>query len=121
MHGFVKRDEPRRVPLLEHQVVQGRRQVRSVRQFAHGTLPLIVHGRRRIEHNVVTEVGLLLVSLDVVAVGLRVHLPVDMPKFVPGVVRAMFGEFDGESVVWAPVQTRDKPLDDQARPKLHVA
>ena len=57
------------------------------------------------------EVRLLLVLLDVVAVGFPVDPPVQVAEIVAGGVLAVLGELDGEAFVRAAVQAGNEPLD----------
>ena len=60
------------------------------------------------------QVGLFLEFLDVIAVGLAVDAPVDVPNLVAGVVLAVLRELDAESLVWAFVNAGQEALDDVA-------
>jgi hypothetical protein len=48
-------------------------------------------------------------------VGLGVHVPVDLPRVIAGVVLAVLAELHGKTVVRRVVQAREKTLDDEAR------
>ena len=63
----------------------------------------------------VPQVRLLLVALDVIAVGAGEHLPVEILQIVAGHVLAMVRELDGESVKRAFMKAVDEALDDQPR------
>ena len=58
------------------------------------------------------EVRLLLVLLEVVALGAAVDLPVDVLDVVAGGVLAVLGELDGEPVPRAAVPAGEVALDD---------
>src|SRR5262245_35686242 len=64
------------------------------------------------------EVGLLLELLDVVAIGARVHLPVDGRDVVAGHVLAVLGELDAKALEGTAMQAGEKALDDRPGPEL---
>ena len=120
MYILIERDKTCCIALLYHEEVKRGCQVGAVFQLGEtGTVP-VAHGRRRIQHDVVPQVRLLLVLLHVGTVRLCIHLPVYVPQFVARVIGPMLGELDGESVVGALVEAGDEPFHDEARPQLHV-
>jgi len=79
-----------------------------------------VHGRRVVDDQMATQVGLLLVLLDEKLVGAGVEFPVDVADRLAGVVRPVLGEFHGKTVHGALVDTRDKTFHDLFGHELHV-
>jgi hypothetical protein len=67
------------------------------------------------------QVGLFFVLLDVVAVGLAEDAPVDVADLVAGVVLAMFGELDAETLVGALVNAAEEAFDNLARDQAEPA
>ena len=74
-----------------------------------------LHRAGRIEHEVDDELGLLLELLHVVAIGLGVGAPVDVPDLVAGRVLLVLGELDRRAVQLGAVQAGQRALDDQPR------
>ncbi len=64
------------------------------------------------------QVRLLLVFLDVMAVGLAERTPVDVADLVSRAVLAVLGELDREALERALVQARHQPFHHQARDQL---
>ena len=59
-----------------------------------------------------TQIGLLLVLLNVMAVCLGVDFPIDMSEFVTRVIRSVFCELDRETVIRAFVKSGDKSFNN---------
>ena len=65
------------------------------------------------------EVGLLLELLDVVPIASRVDLPVERGQIVAGQVLPILREFHAESLVWTPMQSREKAFHHRTRLQFH--
>ena len=109
------------VPLLEHQVGQSRSQAGGVAKLAEWTAGLEVHRAADVQQEVGLQIGLLLVLLDVEAVGFGVGLPVQVAQGVAGHVGPVLGKLDREPVVRTAVQTGDEALHDQAGHQIQPA
>ena len=84
-------------------------------------LPRVGHAAAGIDEEVRLEVGLLLVLLDVVAVGLAEGAPVDVADLVAGVILAVLGELDAEALVRALVDAGEEALDEAAGDQRQAA
>jgi len=113
----VEQDETGGVLLLHDEVAEGGRDGGRVVEFRL-VFGLVVHRLRSVEQDVRAEVRLLLVLLDVEAVGAAVDLPVEEPEVVARRVLAVLGEFDGEPVVRALVESAHESFHD--RPRAHI-
>ena len=102
---------------------QGGREERSVLVFPRPPRVLlpVAHRLGSVEEDVGLEVRLLLVLLDVEAVGAAEDLPVDVAGVVARDVLPVLGELHAEAVVGALVEPRDVPLDDHAGLHLETA
>jgi hypothetical protein len=78
-------------------------------------LPLISHAAAGIHQQIRLEVCLFLVFLDVIAVSLAQHAPIDVADFIAGIILPMLGELDAEALIWALVHAGEKALHDRAR------
>src|SRR5207249_2989308 len=65
-------------------------------------------------YQMTVEIRLLLELLHVVPIAARVDLPVDRGQIIARDVLAVFRELDAEAFEWAPMQSRQKSLDDRA-------
>ena len=109
------REQADLVLLLDHEVRErGERRGPRTRASAMPP-PANCHRRRRVEHEVDGQLRLLLELLDVVAVDLRVRLPVDVAQLVAGRVLLVLGELDRRAVHARAVHARQRALDDHAR------
>ena len=59
------------------------------------------------------EVGLLLVLLDIEAVGAPEDLPVDVANVIAGDIFPVLGKLNTEAVIRAAMESRDESLDDK--------
>ena len=109
------------VPLAQHQVGEGGRQAAAVAELADRAGPTESHRAAGVDQEIGLEVGLLLVALDVEAVGLGQGLPVEVADRVARHVRPVLGELDREPVVGGPVQAGDEPLDDETGDQVETA
>src|SRR5581483_9300715 len=75
---------------------------------------LVVHAGAAVEDERGLEVRLLLVLLDMVAVGAGIDLPVNVAYLIAGNVVAMLRELDAAAPVRAFVHPGDDALDDGA-------
>ena len=70
------------------------------------------HRAADVEHDGRAEVGFFLVLADDPAVGARGDLPVDVAEVVAGLVRAVVGELDGESLSGRAMEPGHEAVDD---------
>ena len=100
-HLVVKGNQADRILLPQQQVAQVlvKRAAAVVHRFAH------VHDQRA------AQVGFFLVLLDVVAVGLGPHLPVEVAEIVARDILPMLNKLDRVAEERALVHTGDEPLD----------
>ena len=118
---LVEQHEADRVLLAREQHRQGNDQGRGVVELAErGPRAPVIHRRAGIDDERHTDVALLLVLLDVVAVGAREDAPVEPPKVVAGRVLAVGGKLDVEAVERAAMLPADGPLGQPARPQGEV-
>ena len=80
----------------------------------------IAHGSRRVQHHVMSQVGLLFVLFYVMPICLSVNLPIHVSEFVSGIVWSMLSKFDREAVIGTFVKPGYEPLDNQSGPQLHI-
>ena len=67
-----------------------------------------IHGGGVIDDELAAQVGLLFVTFYKELVGTTEKPPVDVACRLTGIIKSVFGEFDGEAVKWALVQTGDE-------------
>src|SRR5690349_21383086 len=94
----IEKPERGGITLMEDEVSQARGHGLAVLEF--GQLARAVsHGLAAIEQDIGDVIRLLLILLDVVAVGTAENLPVEMPDIIALGVFAMLSKLDGESAV----------------------
>ena len=111
---FVKGYQSNRVLLHQHQIGQSSRQANAIVELGQLLSIGVVHRLAQVHHNVAGDVGFRLVFFDVIPLGLRVRLPIDILGIVTMRIKPMFTEFGGESVV----RTRVHPLQESANNHL---
>src|SRR5947208_3061492 len=92
-----------RIALPQEEVPEGRTQARGVAQL-RDLARRKAHGARSIEEEQRSNVGLVLVLLQVKTIGLPEGAPVDVPDLISGDIRAMLGELDRGSLRSAEVK-----------------
>src|SRR5216684_5156418 len=75
----------------------------------------IMHRAALVHEQVAAEIGLVLESLEVVAVRARIQTPIQIARVIAWRVLAVFGEFDGEPVIRTTMQPLPKSLDHYPR------
>ena len=116
----VEAHQAHRVLLSDHQVAEAGGEVAGVLELRQAILVARVgHRAAHVEQDMSLEVRLLLILLDVEAIGAAEHLPVNILDVIAGHVLAVLGELDAEALERASVQSRDKPLDDRSRHQIH--
>ena len=112
VQGAVKQAQAHCVALALKEFDQGGRRVGGKLDLVHARfrrhIGRVVHRAGGVDHNLTAQVGLLLVGLDIEAVGPGVQLPVDVPHALAGVVQPVLGKLYTEPVVGTAVQARDK-------------
>jgi hypothetical protein len=81
----------------------------------------VLHGAGTVEEQVAAEVGLVLELLDVMAVGPGEDPPVEMARVIAGGVLPILGEFDGEAVIGAAMESGPESLDHGAGAEFEAA
>ena len=118
---LVERRQPHGIALMQHQKRQRGRRTLGVREFRKRRVrPLVLHALARIEQQVQNEIGFDLELLEVEAVGLAEHLPIDVPQVVARRVLAMLGKLVRKALVRAAVQAGDVAFDDPPGAQLQA-
>ena len=120
-NGCVEADQPHCVLLIDQQIAQSRGDIASVFELGN-RLVVDLRGQRAgighrpgcVQQDSGPEVRLFLVLLDIVAVALAEHAPVEAANVVTRNILAMLGKFDAGPLVRALVAARDEPLDNTA-------
>ena len=102
------------VALKEDEVGEAGRERLGVLQLRH-LGAAVVHRRAAVDQQVHHHIGVLLILLDVVAVGAAEHLPVEVPRIVAHGVLAVLRELDGEALEGRAVVAHAIALHDRAR------
>ncbi len=99
---------------MNHHVTQCGGQADGVIQLGHAAFGGEIHRGGTIHQQVSIQIRLGLELLDIKAVGLGVHVPIDLPKIIAGRVLAMLAELHRKAVIRRIVQAGEKPFDDEA-------
>ena len=119
-HRAVEGQQPDGVALLGQKLAERRGQ--RARIVGLGVAARAeAHRPAQVHEQVAAQVGLVLESLDEVAVGAPGELPVEIARIVARRVGPVLGELDREAVIRAAVQPVPEPLDHRARPQLEIA
>src|SRR5439155_26043172 len=95
----VEQGQSRRIALSKDQVSEAGSHHFSVLQFRQ-LARAVFHRLASIQKHMRYVICLLLVLLDIMAIGPRQDLPVQMSNIVPGCVFAVLRELNGEAAIW---------------------
>ena len=113
--SILEQEQADRVALRRQEI--GDRGRRGARVVALAVRPgSIAHRPAGVDHEIATEVGLVLEPLHVIAVRASVETPVEIARIVAGAVLAVLAELDREPVVRAAVDALDEAFDGDAWP-----
>ncbi len=116
-HRRIKRDDSDRILLTKQEIRQSR--CNGARIVELGDLSRTeLHRLTGIDEQRRTEIRLLFKELDVILVGLRPDLPIDVAGLVASDVFAMLQELDAVAEVRAAVHARQKAFDNLSSPNF---
>ena len=108
---LVKGDQADRVLLAQEQVTQAGGDGAGIVVLVEGAAT-VVHGFTHVHDHGAAQIRLFLILLDVIAIRLRPHLPVEVAQVVPRHVLAMLDELDAVPEERALVHAGDEPFHD---------
>ena len=114
VQGAVKEAQTHGIALALEELDQGGCRMGGKLDLVHARLRRdvrgVVHRARGVDHDLTAQVGLLLVGLDIEAVGPGVQLPVHVPHALARVVKPVLGKLYTEAVIGTAVQACDEAL-----------